>query len=275
MPLSYCSVYAMIKHPLRIADKHNAERCYFIMPRTKTVVILCALFLACGHFASAEQSFSPGERITYSIKKYGVRVGKATLIFHGLIQRGSRKLLLIEFNATSLNFLDREEIYADPRTFFPVMVKRDLNIWGKKEQIIEYYDAQAGKVTIEKHAGSSVTQEIIKHDYPLENIYCFLYKFRAAKTFPPKTAVRLNLPTAQVLLKVRERTSIRMAGKRHQAFFLQSQSKEYRLWFADDQRRTPLRIDGAIGLGSASLMMTSYHAASHQRLANQMGGSHE
>ena len=88
--------------------------------------------------------FRPGETIQYDIKKLAVKAGEATLTFQGLVSLEGQSAFLITFASKGLKFFDEEKIYLDPPTFLPKRVERDLNIFGKKEEIIEYYNAQEG-----------------------------------------------------------------------------------------------------------------------------------
>jgi len=206
----------------------------------------------------ADQPFGLGETVTYSIKKFGVKIGIATLVYQGPVKIDDRDTLLIVFTADALNFYDREEIYCDPQNFSPVMVKRDLNIWGKKEMIEERYQTDQGRVVITKRAGGKTFVTEIQKEGILDNIYGFLYRFRNTEQPVLHQVMHLHLPTADVFLEILKETKIRAAGRLFDAFYLQSRSKQYRLWFGQDKHRMPIRIDGAMGLGSAVLMMTKY-----------------
>ena len=129
-------------------------------------------------FSSTEKKnpFANGEKIIYSIKKMGVKAGEASLVFHGSTRVKNKEVYLIQFTASALNFFDQEKIYVDPKTFYPVMVKRDLNIWGKKERITEEYLTDKGQVKITKNAGGKTTVQTIEKKGAVDNIYCFIYR---------------------------------------------------------------------------------------------------
>ena len=206
---------------------------------------------------AAEPQFQPGETVLFAIKKFGVRVGEASLVYKGPVSFSHGQALLAVFTATSMNFFDKEEIYFDPQTFLPVFVKRDLNIWGQKEQITESY-VPGGKVIIKKESRGQVTQSTIEKKTALDNIYCFMYRYRKEGDFRVGNKVSMHLPTGDVSLKILKKETIQAGGQRHDAFYMQSDSGEFRLWFDAGPHKIPLRIDGAIGLGSASLITTGY-----------------
>jgi len=209
-------------------------------------------------FAELPPTSFQGEKITYAIKKFGLKAGEATLEFKGPRVIEGRELLLIVFRADGMNFLDEENIYVDPATFLPARVDRDINIFGKKEKITERYDAVNGTVLITKTAGDQVTRQTIKRNEVVDNIYCFIYRYRDKGNFAMNDELGINLPTQNVRITLTKRDKVKAGGEEYNAFFMESQPKKYRLWFADDVNKTPLRIDGAVGFGSTSMIMTGY-----------------
>lgn len=217
------------------------------------------LFSSLSPFANAAgRPVAAGEKISYAIKKYGVKAGEATLLFHGPVTHEGREYQLIVFTASALNFFDEERIYADPETLFPVRVERDLDIWGTKERIIEEYDRQRGVVRIAKLAGGKTTEQTIEKDGRLDNIYCFIYRYRHQGRLGIGETVTMNLPTQDVVIQLTGKSRIKAGGRVHEALFMKSQPAKYRIWFENGSRKIPLRIDGAVGFGNTSMVMTDY-----------------
>ena len=106
----------------------NTPRCLF--------KILAALILFSPVLVSAAQTppepYLPGETVTFDIKKLGMKVGEATLVYRGPGRIANRDTVLIEFTSRAINFLDEEKIYLDPVRMVPMVVERNLNIFGKK-----------------------------------------------------------------------------------------------------------------------------------------------
>ena len=135
------------------------------------IVICAAVFAPFFIFAQEQEEVDPldiqlslpfrrGETITYDIRKMGISVGEAKLVFHGLTEADNgKRVFQVSFTAKGFQFTDVERIYLDPKTFYPVAIERDVNFFGKKEQIIETYDA-AGNVHIKKYHVESVTEDI-------------------------------------------------------------------------------------------------------------------
>lgn len=203
-----------------------------------------------------------GEKITYAIKQMGFKAGEAVLSFEGPATRENKDFMLIVFKASGMNFMDSEKIYADPQTLFPQIVERDLNIFGKKEQIVEYYEPQNGKVRVVKTASGKTTEQVITKKGELDNIYCFIYRYRRDADFKMGESLAINLPTMDLRIKLTEKVDVAAGGKNYQAFFMQSTPSKYKLWFDVSRQKIPLRIDGAVGVGSTTMTMKSYETRS-------------
>ncbi len=202
--------------------------------------------------------FSSGERITFSIKKMGVKVGTASLVFQGLTKLGEKETFLIVFKATALNFFDEEKIFVDPQTFYPLMIKRDLNIWGKKEKITEEYFPEKGIVKITKDTDGKINEQTIEKKGTLDNIYSFIYRYRTQGQFRIGDALSLHLPTKEVTLKLQKMTKINAAGGQFDAYYMMSDPAQYEVWFDNSDQKIPLKINGAVGFGDTAMVMASY-----------------
>jgi len=198
------------------------------------------------------------EYLTFTIKKLGLKAGVAQLDYHGVKNVDGHDVLHVKFKAGALNFLDEEDIYCSVDNYYPVRVERNINLWGKKEQITEVYDLK-GSVNITKYVKDEVKEQTITKDKPLDNIYCFLLRYRLKKLHEQNRDFQLILPTKDLTLKHKKDTTIRAAGEKHEAYYLESTPKKYRLWFAKDkQDNLPLRIDGAVGFGKTSMILRHY-----------------
>ncbi|HOW34869.1 MAG TPA: DUF3108 domain-containing protein [Candidatus Omnitrophota bacterium] len=214
--------------------------------------------------AGADQSkdislpFAEGEFIKYQIKKTGVSVGEATLTFSGRQKVDGKEFYLIVFTAESFNFFDEEKIYADTNDFYPLIVKRDLNIFGKKEKITEEYDRKSGVIKVTKTAGSKTSQQVIHKPGLIDNIYCFIYRCRASGQFRLGDSFNIRLPTADVKIDLVKTTKLKTSAGTYDAYFMESNPAKYRVWFDQSADKIPLRIDGAVGIGSTSMMIAEY-----------------
>lgn len=222
--------------------------------------LVCLLFISVSFLniakSEAAKMFEKGETFKYEINQLGIKAGEATLEFKGTSRIYGKDALLIVFTSKGFNFYDQEEIYFDPQTFYPIAVNRDLDIFGKKEKIEERYDAPNGTVTISKMVKGELEELKIKKDLPLDNLYCFIYRLRERSSLRVGNSFDILLPTADVKISVEDKRVFKVMGKKFNTFFMQSVPKKYRIWFDDSDAMVPLRIDGAIGFGKTSMVLT-------------------
>ena len=195
--------------------------------------------------------FEPGEELVYDIRKFGLKVGEASYVFHGLTPWRGRKVFLLVFTARALNFFDEERIYFDPQTFYPLEVQRSLNIFGRKEEITEEYRQREGRVLVTKRVEGRVTRQTLQKTPPIENIACFIYRYRRFGSFQTGEQQRMRLPTRDVTIQVTGKKV-----KQGRVFYiLESRPSQYAIWFRDDPRKTPQRIQGALGAIKAVMIL--------------------
>lgn len=222
-------------------------------------VFLLSLFVFTQPLSAQEiYPFRSGEEIEYDIIKFRMKVGSASLKYHGEIKLDGQEALLIYFTATAPKFFDQEKIYLDPLTFKPIRVDRDLDIFGKQEQISEFYSQDNGLVRIVKKSKGETSTQMIEKKQRLDNIYGFLYKIRAGKDFSSKQGYQLNLPTTEVTVTFKEKIALKVADQKFHAYYLESVPKQYKIWFDQGAQKIPLRIEGALGSLNASLVMSKY-----------------
>jgi hypothetical protein len=240
----------LLRRPFRAPRKD-----VFIIAMAFCIVLYTALS-SCA--AEPALPFAKGEVITYAIKKLAIKAGEATLTFEGSTEVKGQPVYLIIFKADGFNFYDEEKIYVDQQTFAPVMVARDLNIFGSKEKITEEYLSKEGKIVISKTAGDKTTQQVIEKQGQIDNIYGAIYRYRAFGKFTPNDQVQLRLPTQDVTLKLEKTVALKAAGKRYQAFYMSSVPSKYQVWFDVGQQKIPLEITGAVGMANTTMIMRDY-----------------
>jgi hypothetical protein len=216
----------------------------------KFVLTLCLLVFCSS--ASLAAPIKPGERITYKITKLGIKAGEATLIFSGPKIYRKKPAVLVIFVARAFNFFDEEHIYLDPKTYRPLFVERNLNIFGNKEKILEEYTP--GKIIVTKGKDKQVIDKIGE----IDNIYAFICRFRQEGNFKMDEAIELHLPTKDVTIKVVKKDTIAAAKKKYETYYLESDAKDYKIWFDTSEKKIPLRINGAVKMANADMIMTKY-----------------
>ncbi|MBI3314892.1 MAG: hypothetical protein HYZ86_02965, partial [Candidatus Omnitrophica bacterium] len=202
--------------------------------------------------------FSAGEVITYDIKQMGFKVGRATLTFPGEVLYEGQRLFLIVFRADGFNFYDQEEIYLDPDTFLPVVVLRDLNIFGAKEKIREDYLQGAKKIYLHKFAWGKETEQVIAVESAVDNIYGFIYRYRRSGSFRTGEDMDIVLPTQKLKIGIVGPQRIKAAGRKAASLYMESKPDKYKVWFSIDSRHIPFRIGGTVGIANTVMMITNY-----------------
>ena len=219
---------------------------------------LSVFFLLGTAVCAAPAPFSAGEVITYDIKQGFMKVGRATLTFPGEVQYEGQRLFLIVFRADGFNFYDKEEIYLDPDTLFPVVVLRDLNIFGAKEKIREDYLQGAKKIYLHKFARGKETQQVIAVDGAVDNIYGFIYRYRRSGSFRTGEDLDIVLPTQKLKIGIVRPQRIKAAGRKAASLYMESNPAKYKIWFSIDGRRIPFQISGAVGIANTVMVITDY-----------------
>lgn len=209
--------------------------------------------------ASPVLPFKPKETIRYAIKSLGVNAGEATLSFEGLTKYKGKEAYLIIFQAQAVKFYDQEKIYADPKTFYPIAVERDITtLMGSKEKITEEYFPKQGLISIIKLTGGKTIDQSIQKGGLIDNIYCFIYRYRRGGQFNIGESFSIQLPTKDVTINFVKLTSVKAAGKTFDAYFIQSDPAKYKVWFDTGSKKIPLRINGAVGINDTAMIMTEY-----------------
>ena len=217
------------------------------------LVFLCLIGLS---FDVSAAVVKPGEKIHYNLVQTGLKMGEATLTFVGKQKYQKQNVVLIMFRAKGFNFLDEEKIYLDSTTYMPVAVERNLNIFGSKEKIKESY--LKDQVKIVKNAGGKSSEQTIDKAGGIDNIYAFIYRYRQSGGFKMDDHFDVHLPTKDITIKMVKQVPLGVAGKKYNAFYMESDPAKYKLWFDSSEKKLPLRISGAVGIANTAMIMTGY-----------------
>ncbi|MDD5080699.1 MAG: hypothetical protein WC214_02590 [Candidatus Omnitrophota bacterium] len=195
------------------------------------------------------------QKVCYKINKFGVKVGTAVLESLGRVEYQGKKYALIVFTARAVGFFDEEKIYMDIETLYPVVVTRDINIFGKKEKIDEFYGPD-GKIKIINRSKGKETETTFQTSGRADNIYCFIQRLSNLRKIAQDDIFELNLPTRKVSAVVKGKDEVNIDGFLKSAYLIETVPKQFKIWLSDDGAMLPLRIDGTVGLRSAVMIMT-------------------
>ena len=207
---------------------------------------------------AAESPYSIGETIHYKITQMGIKSGDATLVFEGPQKIEGKDALLVVFTADGFNFYDQEKIYLDLQTFRPIVVIRDLNIFGNKEKITEYYLSVEHKIKVIKDKGGKITEQVLDKDGEVDNIYGFMYRCRLNNLFEVGKMMDVRLPTKDIKIGVVKQTPLSVMGKKMDSFYMESKPAQYKIWFDVGPNKLPLRISGAMGIANTVMVISDY-----------------
>ena len=219
----------------------------------RTTVLLCVL--SSNSFA-AVPPFKPGETIRYSIHKLLLQ-GEATLVYKGPCVFKNKKALLIVFTSKAFNFYDQEKIYLGVEDFRPIHVDRNINIFGRKERIFEgYFD---GRIEVTKiDAGGRKSKQTIENKNKVDNIYGFIYRYRAQGSFKEGDDLNIHLPTKDLTIKLLRQEKVDAAKQVFDSYYMESTASGYKIWFDAGSHKLPLRISDATGPGDTVMTMKDY-----------------
>jgi hypothetical protein len=235
------------------------------------VLASCLLVISSSAFAQESGSFTQekpafaydqfaGEVVSYNVRSLAMKMADARIEFKGQVDVDGQKVYLITFEAKGSNFFDRERIYADPVDLYPVRVERDVDYLGSVEKMIEVYDQQKYEVVITKTTKAKPMPEkiVIQKQAKIDNLYCFIYRYRLTGDFQLGSSLRLNLPTQDVSVQIRKKVVLDAAGKKFDALYFETTPSQYKLWFDVSKKKIPLRVDKTSMFTGTSMTMTDY-----------------
>ncbi len=204
------------------------------------------------HQAAKVPDYS-GEGITYDIKLGPVRVGVASFKNVAAAKlEGDIPVSLVTFETKLAKFQDLETIYAQPETFLPLRVARDIRPWPKYEKIREEYDQSAYRLTISKPGNAPA--KVISKDAPIHNAILLPYFVRKISDLDVGWKFLINLPTQQFTLQVLRVEKVTVPAGTFDAYYLTSDPERFEIWITADARRIPVRIRGSGAVGYTMLM---------------------
>jgi len=201
--------------------------------------------------------FLAGEKLTYSLKYKGIKIGQTVLTFHGEAELVGRKSYLITLRTDSFYLKDLEKIYADKETFLPFKVERQIKKFGGlTDVIIEDYNQEEYKVEIKKK-GFVFTREVtINRPSVIHNAILLSYDYRRRGDFEKDEKARIYLPTRELDLTFKGKEPISTPLGEYLAYAFEANSSKFRFWLKDDEKKIPLRIEDP-GVFGYSLVIES------------------
>ena len=194
--------------------------------------------------------FRAGESIRFGAYSNGIKVGSGSLVYRGQEVLSSEQAQHVEFQVSSFTVNDSESVYGSVDFSSPILVKRNVSLFGRNEVISENYAADRKSVKISKVVNNApaVTQELASRD-EINNVLLFIYKLRNDPELKVGKSYRIALPTQSFELIVRAQRNLRVPLGVFKTFYIESDPPKYKIWLKTDKDRAPIRIQGFIGAG--------------------------
>ncbi|MDP2940754.1 MAG: DUF3108 domain-containing protein [Candidatus Omnitrophota bacterium] len=199
----------------------------------------------------------PGEKIIYDVRLGRVNLGILSLTNIGMVKLENRMLNLTTAETTLAQFKDKENIYSDPRDFFPVRIERDITKWLLREKITEDYDQVNFVVTITKKVGGRTSKKQIKSSSAIHNPMLLPYYLRHIPDLAVGKIITANLPSKRLEIELVAVEDIRVPAGAFKTYHFVSKPPQTEIWITADEQRIPVKIQDA-GILSYSMLMRSY-----------------
>lgn len=209
--------------------------------RRAFIVLGLLLFLSGSAFASQYQ----GERIIYAISP----IGESEYNDLGLTEIRGMQLNLVTFKTKVGGFNDLEKIYAEPGTWLPVRVERNVSWPLSKEYLTEEYSAKDSSLVIKKFVRNKLVKEYnFKSSGPIHNAILFPFSLREVKDLSIGSSFELRLPQTFKITLVSV-DDIEVPAGKFSAYHFTSVPHKFEFWLSRDELRLPLIIKGFGGFG--------------------------
>lgn len=191
-----------------------------------------------------ELPFSVGEKIVFNVHYKGLKIGKATLTFHGEKEFKGKKAYFITFYTNTPYFKDLEEIFAEKETYLPLQVYRQITRLGNFAMTIkEDYDQENYSIKIMRKNWFSSKDFTIDKSSVIHNAILLSYYYRLKPEFKKEDKFLVNLPTKKFDLLFRGKKNITTPLGDSEAYLFEANSANFRFWLEDNEKRIPLRIE--------------------------------
>lgn len=222
--------------------------------------LLLALFFLCTIASPASAPikdnlpFPKGEKIAYSLKWAGLKIGTTVSTFLGEVVLSGQRAYLITFSTKALGLEDFERIYADPKNLYPLRVERTIYIGKRKEKILEEYDQERNRVKITK-SNEKKEERLIERRAKIQNAILLFYWYRN-QDFKVGDSFFVTLPTLEYEAEVIKKEEIKVPLGNYQAYLLKTKPGEIKFWIGTRDGRLLLKTEAPKFLGKLTMSLT-------------------
>lgn len=183
------------------------------------------------------------EKLIYDIFYKGIKLGEATLIFHGETRMGSLPVYYVTFYTNTFYFKDLEEIFAT-KDFLPLKIKRTIEKLPHFTTLIkEDYDQNNFRIKIKKKSLILTRNFTIEKDKKIHNAILLSYYYRTKNNFKKDKEFYVNLPTLNFKIIFKGEKELTTPLGKFLAYEFISKPPKFRLYIAKNKNRLPLKIE--------------------------------
>jgi len=214
--------------------------------KREITVIEIAVFLGALLFRGICFAQEPLETIIYDVKPLGI--GTCEYQDFGPIEYNGQKAQLTIFKTDVAGFKDKEVILSEAGTYLPILVRRDISIWLRNENITEEYSIRQNSFKLTKFQGGKKTEEYtVKGKKPIQNAILVPFSLRGAPELKIGTTFDVVLP-AEYTVKLISIENINVPAGKFKTYHFTSKPEKFEIWISADDLRIPVKIKGLGGI---------------------------
>jgi len=200
--------------------------------------------------------FKKGESLIFGVYSRGIKVGSGKLVYHGIETINGLDLQHITFSASTFSVKDEDDVYGTLDFSSPVVVRRNVRVFGRQENIVEQYSPDRKTVRISKTINGVIQPEAtLVSKEPMTNVLLLVYALRNEKNLHEGSLFRIVLPTQAFDLKARALRKIRVPKGIFNTHYFESTPSKYKLWLDSGKEKLPARIQGLAAGGMMYLAL--------------------
>jgi hypothetical protein len=176
-------------------------------------------------------------------------VGNSEYRDMGEVEFRGGKANLVIFKTKVVGFKDTETIYSDPETGLPLRVERDVSFLFNREFLTEEYIKDENRLVITKfkYGGKEKVKEYrFKADGPIHCAVLLPFSLRKVPNLKTGWSSTIRLPDQFEVRLVGIEEVVVPAGA-FRAYHFTSAPHKFEIWITADERRLPVKIEGAGG----------------------------
>jgi len=216
---------------------------------TMTVSFIIVVMGAQPFLAMSQESprppFVAGEELVFDVLYKQVKLGEATLTFHGDSHLDGKDFYYVTFVTKVPGFDDTEEIYAYKDTFLPYKITRSIKRGGYFPlKITEDYDQKKHEVHIRRVGMLVAMGDTIRKSGPIHNplLLTYYYRMQSLSSLPASYPVSIPKADFEIVLKGKQFVKTKLGGR--VVYVFKGEPSKFTFWLTADEKKLPVEIRG-------------------------------